>query len=112
MSYHEDNYIFKIIILGGSGVGKTSVILRFVDDSFDENGLITLDDEPKIKMVNFEQELYKLEIWDTPDKEKFNNNYYTKADGIILAYDITEQNSFQNIKNWFKKIEENVLVMP
>ena len=64
----------------------------------------------KIKIINLEEKLIKLQIWDTAGQERFRTitkTYYKGAHGIILTYDITDENSFKNIKNWIKQIEQN-----
>jgi Ras-related protein Rab-8A len=64
----------------------------------------------KIKIINLEEKLIKLQIWDTAGQERFRTitkTYYKGAHGIILTYDVTDENSFKNIKNWVKQIEQN-----
>ena len=86
-------FIFKVLLLGNSNVGKSSLFLRFVDDIFDI-------DEKKIKM----------QIWDTAGQERFKNiiaSYYRGAHGILLIYDVTDKDSFKNLSNWLIEIEKN-----
>ena len=104
------DYLFKLLIVGDSGVGKTNLLLRFTDDSFTSH-LITIGIDFKIKIVNIENTLIKLQIWDTAGVERFRTitrTYYKGAHGIILVYDASYQSSFKNIHNWIKEIEENV----
>ena len=110
MASHKYNYLFKLLIIGESGVGKTSLLLRFTDDSFTANHLTTIGIDFKIKIINIEDKLIKLQIWDTAGQERFRTitkTYYKGAHGIILTYDVTDQNSFKNIRNWIKQIEAN-----
>ena len=110
MSSRKYDHLFKLLIIGESGVGKTCLLLRFTDDSFTANHLTTIGIDFKIKIINLENKLIKLQIWDTAGQERFRTitkTYYKGAHGIILTYDVTDQNSFKNIRNWIKQIEAN-----
>ena len=110
MSSHKYDYLFKILIIGESGVGKTCLLLRFTEDSFTTTFLTTIGIDFKIKIINLENKLIKLQIWDTAGQERFRTitkTYYKGAHGIILTYDVTDQDSFKNIRNWIKQIEAN-----
>ena len=110
MSSQKYNHLFKLLIIGESGVGKTCLLLRFTDDSFTSNHLTTIGIDFKIKIINLENKLIKLQIWDTAGEERFRTitkTYYKGAHGIILTYDVTDINSFKNIRNWIKQIEQN-----
>ena len=110
MANHKYDHLFKLLIIGESGVGKTCLLLRFTDDSFTANHLTTIGIDFKIKIINLENKLIKLQIWDTAGQERFRTitkTYYKGAHGIILTYDVTDENSFKNIKNWIKQIEQN-----
>ena len=111
MATHKYDYLFKLLIIGESGVGKTCLLLRYTDDSFTANHLTTIGIDFKIKIVPLpNNKLVKLQIWDTAGQERFRTitkTYYKGAHGIILTYDVTDQNSFKNIRNWIKQIEAN-----
>ena len=110
MASFKYDYLFKLLIIGESGVGKTCLLLRFTDDSFTANHLTTIGIDFKIKIINLENKLIKLQIWDTAGQERFRTitkTYYKGAHGIILTYDVTDANSFKNIRNWIKQIEAN-----
>ena len=110
MASHKYDYLFKLLIIGESGVGKTCLLLRFTDDSFTATHLTTIGIDFKIKIINLENKLIKLQIWDTAGQERFRTitkTYYKGAHGIILTYDVTDANSFKNIRNWIKQIEAN-----
>ena len=110
MANHKYDYLFKLLIIGESGVGKTCLLLRFTDDSFTANHLTTIGIDFKIKIINLEGKLIKLQIWDTAGQERFRTitkTYYKGAHGIILTYDVNDQNTFKNIRNWIKQIEAN-----
>lgn len=107
---HKYDHLFKLLIIGESGVGKTCLLLRFTDDSFTPNHLTTIGIDFKIKIINLEDKQIKLQIWDTAGQERFRTitkTYYKGAHGIILTYDVTDENSFRNIRNWVKQIETN-----
>jgi small GTP-binding protein len=104
------DFTFKLLFIGDAGVGKTSLFLRFADGTFTANHLTTIGLDFKIKKMNIEGKLIKLQIWDTAGQERFRTitkTYYKGAHGIILTYDVTDQNSFKNIRNWIKQIEAN-----
>ena len=110
MANHKYDHLFKLLIIGESGVGKTCLLLRFTDDSFTANHLTTIGIDFKIKIINLENKMIKLQIWDTAGQERFRTitkTYYKGAHGIILTYDVTDETSFKNIKNWIKQIEQN-----
>ena len=108
MSKKEAKY--KILILGDSKVGKSCFLTRYADKTYQEDYLSTIGMDYKIK--NYELEngaIIKLYIWDTAGQDRFRSitsNYYKGADGIILIYDITKQETFNNVRNWITSIKE------
>lgn len=104
------DYLFKVLAIGDSGVGKTSIIKRFIDDTFCTQHMSTIGIDFKIKTIqnqNINDKKIKLQIWDTAGQERFRSitsAYYRGAMGIILVYDITSEKSFDNIKIWLKSI--------
>ena len=110
MSNHKYDHLFKLLIIGESGVGKTCLLLRFTDDSFTANHLTTIGIDFKIKNINLENKLIKLQIWDTAGQDRFRaitKNYYKGAHGILLIYDVTNKKTFENVRNWVTQIREN-----
>ena len=110
MSNDKYDYNFKLLTIGECGVGKTCLLFRFVDDSFTANRPNTIGIDYKIKTINLENKIIKLYLWDTAGEERFriiSKTLYKDAHGIILTYDITDRNSFLNIRNWIKQIEAN-----
>jgi len=105
------DYIFKILLLGDSSVGKTCFLLRYSDDTFTENHISTIGLDYRFKLVNLENDKkVKLQIWDTAGQDRFRaitKNYYKGAHGIILIYDVTNISTFNNIKSWVSQIREN-----
>ena len=102
---------FKIIIIGNSGVGKTSILERFILDKFDESLLSTIGINFSEKVILLENsKKIKLKLYDTAGQEKFNSiskSYFRNADGVLFVYAVNDLNSFQNIKNWIELFMEN-----
>ena len=105
-----DIHTFKILTIGESGVGKTCILRRFVEDKFLKNHLATIGIDFKTKNIIVDGVQVKLKIWDTAGQERFRNitnQYYKGADGIILVYDVTERTSFEKIREWMNQITQN-----
>jgi len=104
----EHDYFFKILLIGDSGVGKSCLLLRFADDSWTETHISTIGVDFKIKTLEIEGKTVKLQIWDTAGQERFRtitSSYYRGAQGIILVYDCTDKESFNNVKQWMGEID-------
>ena len=103
-------YLIKLLIIGDSGVGKSCILLRFVDDQFTPSFITTIGIDFKIKTIEIDGKQIKLQIWDTAGQERFRTittAYYRGAMGIVLTYDVTDKKSFDNIKHWITNIEEH-----
>lgn len=95
----------KVVILGDSGVGKTSILFRYIFDRFDQSNLPTLGASFKSKMITLpsENDQIKLNLWDTAGQEKFKSltrMYYQDAEAALIVYDTTFRESFESAKNW------------
>jgi len=104
------DYLIKLLMIGDSGVGKSCLLLRFSDDSFTTNFITTIGIDFKIKTVEIEGRVMKLQIWDTAGQERFRTittAYYRGAMGVLLIYDVTNEQSFLNIRNWIRNIEQH-----
>jgi len=104
----EHDYFFKILLIGDSGVGKSCLLLRFADDSWTDTHISTIGVDFKIKTLKIDDKTIKLQIWDTAGQERFRtitSSYYRGAQGIILVYDCTDQESFNNVKQWMGEID-------
>ena len=98
----------KLLLLGDSRVGKTSLLLNYVDKMFPEAHISTLGVEYKEKTINKNNFNIRLQIWDTAGEERFRSitkNIFRNANGILFVYDVTNKESFVNIKNWIKDTE-------
>ncbi|CRK96488.1 CLUMA_CG010006, isoform A [Clunio marinus] len=100
----------KILVIGESGVGKSSLMLRFTDDKFDANEQPTIGVDFKVKHLELDGEKIYLQIWDTAGQERFRTlipSYYRDATGAILVYDVTKTSSFQKLETWLEELETN-----
>ncbi|CAG0885565.1 unnamed protein product [Cyprideis torosa] len=104
----EYDYLFKLLLIGDSGVGKSSLLLRFADDTFSDSYISTIGVDFKIRTIELDGKTIKLQIWDTAGQERFRtitSSYYRGAHGIIIVYDCTDQESFTNVRQWLEEIE-------
>ena len=108
----DENYdfIFKVLLLGNSDVGKSSLLLRYVDSVWSDTFVPTIGVDFKVKTIEIGGKKVKLQIWDTAGQERFRtvvSTYFRGAHGIFLIYDITNRDSFKNLENWLIEIEKN-----
>lgn len=98
----------KILIIGESGVGKSSLLLRFTDDLFDPQQAATIGVDFKVKTLEVEGNKAKLAIWDTAGQERFRTltpSYYRGAQGAILVYDVSSRDTFSKLNVWLNELE-------
>jgi len=104
----EYDFLFKLLLIGDSGVGKSCLLLRFADDTYTESYITTIGVDFKIRTVEIDTKTIKLQIWDTAGQERFRtitSSYYRGAHGIIVVYDVTDAESFNNVKQWLHEID-------
>jgi small GTP-binding protein len=112
MLYKENNkfdYSFKILFLGSIGVGKTSIICRYVNDIHKSEQKSTIGIDYKTKIVEYKSKKIKLKIFDTSGQERFRTltkNYYQGSDGIIMVFDIKRKNTFEELTYWMEEINK------
>lgn len=105
----EYDFLFKLLLIGDSGVGKSCLLLRFADDTYTESYISTIGVDFKIRTIELEGKTIKLQIWDTAGQERFRtitSSYYRGAHGIIVVYDVTDMDSFNNVKTWLSEIDK------
>lgn len=108
MTSSEYDFVFKILLIGNSAVGKSSLLMRFADDIFHETFLPTIGVDFKIRTIEHEGSKIKLQMWDTAGQEKFKtitSAYYKGAQGILLVFDLCDKKSFGDIKTWLSEVD-------
>ena len=106
----SSKYIIKVLTLGDTMVGKSSIVVRFADNKFDDNIFSTIGIDFKTKYIKIGDSSVKVLIWDTAGQEKFQNiarQYYKGANGVLLIYNICDRKSFERINFWLKELKEN-----
>eukprot|EP01120_Amphizonella_sp_Union-15-10_P005439 TRINITY_DN1624_c0_g1_i2.p1 TRINITY_DN1624_c0_g1~~TRINITY_DN1624_c0_g1_i2.p1 ORF type:complete len:219 (-),score=35.77 TRINITY_DN1624_c0_g1_i2:63-719(-) len=101
------DYLFKVLFIGDSGVGKSSVLIRMTEGGFYEDQSCTIGVDFKQYLVKLNDKRVNLTIWDTAGQEKFRSltsSYYRGTQGIILVYDVTSNETFENIENWLEEV--------
>ncbi|CAI5692961.1 ras-related protein Rab-30 isoform X2 [Archocentrus centrarchus] len=109
MSMEDYDYLFKIVLIGNAGVGKTCLVRRFTQGLFPPGQGATIGVDFMIKTVEIKGEKVKLQIWDTAGQERFRSitqSYYRSANALILTYDITCEDSFRCLPEWLREIEQ------
>ena len=100
----------SFILIGDTEVGKTCFFNRYFKDTFSLEFLSTIGIEKESKLVKINQEIYKITLWDTAGQERFKSlprKYYQNADGIFLLFDVTKEDTFNNVSNWINDVKEN-----
>ncbi|KAG2174996.1 hypothetical protein INT43_006058 [Umbelopsis isabellina] len=118
MADDEYDYLFKLVLIGDSGVGKSNLLSRFTSNEFNLESKSTIGVEFATKNIVIDDHTIKCQIWDTSGQERYRaitGAYYRGAVGALLVYDITRPSSFQNIDHWLKELkdhaDENIVMM-
>ena len=107
----EYDYLFKIVLIGDSGVGKSNLLSRFTRNEFNLESKSTIGVEFATKSIQAEGKTIKAQIWDTAGQERFQSlgvGFYRGADACLLVYDITDPHSLDNLDHWRKEFLEQV----
>ncbi|CAI7998029.1 Ras-related protein Rab-15 [Geodia barretti] len=107
----DRNYdcLVKVLLCGDSGVGKTCLISQFTDGQVRKSHITTIGIDFKLKTLNVDGKRLRMQIWDTAGQERFETltaQYYRRAQGIMLVYDVTKERTFTNVSKWLRNIEE------
>lgn len=100
----------KILVIGDTSVGKTSLLLRYTDDKFSPSFVSTIGIDFKVKLLELDGQKVRMQIWDTAGQERFRTittSYFRGAHGILLAFDTTDKRTFANVTNWLTSITEH-----
>lgn len=110
MAAADYDHLVKLLLLGDSAVGKSSLLMRFCDDRFETNHVLTIGVDFKFKRVERNGRKLKLQVWDTAGQERFRTitpAYYHAAMGVVLTYDITDKNSFDHVEYWVTQLNQH-----
>ncbi|KAM4021396.1 ras-related protein Rab-43 [Anomaloglossus baeobatrachus] len=103
------DFLFKIVLIGDAGVGKTCVVQRFKSGVFVERQGNTIGVDFTMKTLDIQGKRVKLQIWDTAGQERFRTitqSYYRSANGAIIAFDITKKKSFESVPRWIEDVRK------
>ncbi len=104
------DYLFKVLLLGDSDVGKSSLILRYTEETFNSKLVNSIGVDFKMKKKEIDGKVIKVQIWDTAGHERFRSitySYYRGANAIIIVFDLSDKKSFISITEWLKQIEKH-----
>lgn len=102
--------MFKLLIVGNSAVGKSALLLRCADGTFNDKYMSTIGIDFKVHTINIDGQKVKLQIWDTAGQERFRTigtAYYRNTHGVIVVYDVTSRESFAKVEQWMREINQN-----
>lgn len=102
-SPHDFDYFSKIALLGDTGVGKSCLLLRYVDDTYTDSGISTLGTDFKVKTLQIGDKIVKTQIWDNPELKRFRSAHAKYFQGIVIAFDTTDPVSFKNVERWIQE---------
>lgn len=115
MANRQHDHLFKLLIIGDAGVGKSSLLVRFADNIFTPSYITTIGVDFKIRTIEVDGKKIKLQIWDTAGQERFRTitaTYYRGAHGVIVVYDVTDPQTFVSIKKWLLEIQNHCDEVP
>eukprot|EP00300_Choanocystis_sp_HF-7_P001800 c11439_g1_i1.p1 GENE.c11439_g1_i1~~c11439_g1_i1.p1 ORF type:complete len:196 (+),score=36.84 c11439_g1_i1:35-622(+) len=104
------DYLFLVVVVGDSSVGKTSLMNRYCDGRFDESAPATVGVDYKVRRLELAEGAVQLQIWDTAGQERFRSvahSYYRSAHGVVFVYDATNRESFNHISQWLDSVKQH-----
>jgi len=104
------DFLFKVVLVGDSGVGKSSILLRFTEDSFNTSHMPTIGVDFKLRTIQVSSKTIKLQIWDTAGQERFrtiSSSYYRGSHGVMIVYDICDKMTLEHAKTWLSEVERH-----
>ncbi|XP_051966247.1 ras-related protein Rab-38 [Xyrauchen texanus] len=107
-NHHLKEHLYKILVIGDLGVGKTSIIKRYVHQNFSANYRATIGVDFALKVLNLDQETVRLQLWDIAGQERFGNMtrvYYREAMGAFIVFDITRPSTFKAVAKWKEDLD-------
>ena len=107
---HDFDYLFKIVLIGDSGVGKSNILSRFTRHEFNLDTKTTIGVEFAQKTLHIDGKVIRAQIWDTAGQERYRaitSAYYRGAVGALLVYDISKSHSFENVEKWLKELKDH-----
>lgn len=114
----EYDYLFKVVLIGDAGVGKSNLLSRFTRNEFSLESKSTIGVEFATRSIQTDGKIIKAQIWDTAGQERYRaitSAYYRGAVGALLVYDITKKESFDNVERWLKELKDhadsNIVIM-
>ncbi|KAK9477638.1 ras family-domain-containing protein [Lipomyces japonicus] len=118
MAQDEYDYLFKVVLIGDSGVGKSNLLSRFTRDEFNIDSKSTIGVEFATRSISVDSKTIKAQIWDTAGQERYRaitSAYYRGAVGALLVYDISKNNTYENVTRWLKELRDhadsNIVIM-
>ena len=105
----EYDYTIKLLLVGDSSVGKTNFISVFIEKEFNQNYMTTTGIDLKASSIEINNKKIKIQLWDTAGQEKYRaitKNLFLKVQGVLVVYDITNEDSFKSIKSWVNTIKD------
>lgn len=110
MASADYDHLVKLLLLGDSAVGKSSLLMRFCESIFDSNFVLTIGVDFKLKQVERNGRRLKVQVWDTAGQERFRTitpAYYRAAMGVVITYDITDPATFGHVEYWLQQLEQH-----
>jgi len=109
------DYLIKTVIVGDSGIGKSSIMIRFAEDTFNYHYISTIGVDFKISTIQHKNKSIKFQIWDTAGQDRFRtitSSYYRGSQGTIICYDITDRNTFNSVIKWLEEVNKHSINEP